>query len=64
MASRTDVIVVDRGSGKQPWWWAHKGSNGRTICVSEQFPSRGNALRAAKAQKRRLKGPVVIQVLG
>lgn len=44
-------IEVWKGSGKQPWRW-DKVNRGKIVSDAEGFPSKGNAMRAAKAEVR------------
>lgn len=34
--------------GKSRWYWRLRGANGEKICVSQAFPTKWNAKRAAK----------------
>lgn len=45
------------GKKSQTWHWHFKARNGRIIADAEAFPSKANAIRAAKGVVRSLIGP-------
>ena len=45
---RTDRRISD---GSSYHWWRLVGANGQIMCHSETFPTRSNAVRAAKRAK-------------
>lgn len=46
-----EVWKNERDKTGQPWHW-HKRNQGRITCDAEAFPTKGNAMRAAKADVR------------
>lgn len=44
---RRAKIKIIKAKMSVGWYWTLVAGNGETVCVSEVFPSRGNAKRAA-----------------
>ena len=45
---RMPAFEIFRGLHEDHWYWHLKAANGEIVCVSERFPSKANAKRAAK----------------
>lgn len=43
----TTKLVVEKGKGKQPWFWKMVARNNETLAHSEGFTRRSDAIRAA-----------------
>jgi uncharacterized protein YegP (UPF0339 family) len=54
-------IEILQAQGGKEWFW-HFKNKGRIIAVSETFPSRSNALRAAKSCVRGVLKPMPTRV--
>ena len=47
-AKRRAPTVIEVWKGRAHWHWHFKSGNGRIVADAENFPSKGNAIRAAK----------------
>jgi len=43
----TTKLVINKGKGKQPWYWKPVARNGETLAHSEGFTRRSDGIRAA-----------------
>lgn len=51
MKRKPKIEIVEDIPGTRWYYWRLIGANGGIICHSETFPTRSNALRAAKRAK-------------
>lgn len=57
---RPQMYVKQRENGAGEFWYAVKAANGHVVATSEMYPSRTNAIRAARAFIR-LIAPVQVE---